>query len=242
MDYITVTRRVDLVHALKTGPTSKRKRVINITYKRHQEMDGGAETTPEHAKHLQDTKKNLLRAPINGPDALRKMIIALNIINREDETRLPGGRSASSSKKIGELKDNSDKHAHTPSLERPVAAYFVAQDMIWKTHIEKEVETAKRWPENWGFLTTPFTEVDNEEKEHNQKLPLDIPEHLRVRPATPVEEYIKVGPSPAVPQTTQGLIGWRSTVPSLQLERYGKSKHLKGDFCKRMKWPVEGIA
>ncbi|XP_040204035.1 uncharacterized protein C20orf85 homolog [Rana temporaria] len=118
---------------------------------------------------------------------------------------------------------------------------FVAQDMICKSHVKKEKEAAKKWPEEWGFLTTPFTEVTDEEKEQHRKLRLEVREHLRVRPATPVENFIKVDPSPAVPQTTQGLVGWRSTVPSLQLERYGKTKHPKGDFCKRMNWSAEGI-
>nr|DBA21944.1 TPA: hypothetical protein GDO54_013054 [Pyxicephalus adspersus] len=114
--------------------------------------------------------------------------------------------------------------------------------MYRKTHIKKEEETAKKWPEEWGFLTGSLTEEKNEEKGQNGKRRVDISEHLRVRPTTPIEKYIKVDPSPAVPQTTQGLVGWRSTIPSLQLERYGKTRHLKGDFCKRMNWPAEGIA
>ncbi|XP_068118170.1 ciliary microtubule inner protein 1 isoform X2 [Hyperolius riggenbachi] len=81
--------------------------------------------------------------------------------------------------------------------------------LYWKAHIKKELETTKRWPEDWGFLTMPCDEVD---------------------------------PSPAVPPTTQGLVGWRSSVPKHALERYGKTNYLKGDFCKRMNWPAEGIA
>ncbi|XP_068118171.1 ciliary microtubule inner protein 1 isoform X3 [Hyperolius riggenbachi] len=118
---------------------------------------------------------------------------------------------------------------------------FVAQDMIWKAHIKKELETTKRWPEDWGFLTMPCDEVENEKGGREVKK-LTIPEHLQVRPTTPVEKYIKVDPSPAVPPTTQGLVGWRSSVPKHALERYGKTNYLKGDFCKRMNWPAEGIA
>ncbi|XP_063815129.1 ciliary microtubule inner protein 1 isoform X2 [Pseudophryne corroboree] len=81
-----------------------------------------------------------------------------------------------------------------------------------------------------------------ENKTEENKVQLKVPEHLQVRPVTPVETYIKVGPSPAIPQTTQGLIGWRSTIAELQLEHYGRSKYLKGDFCKSMNWPAEGLS
>ncbi|XP_056403452.1 uncharacterized protein C20orf85 homolog isoform X2 [Hyla sarda] len=113
-----------------------------------------------------------------------------------------------------------------------------------KAHVKKELETTKSWPENWGFLTTPYNESRTENiMEAKETAPKSkVPDHMNVRIVTPMEQYIKVDPSPALPQTTQGLIGWRSTVPSLQLERYGKTRHLKGDFCKSMSWPAEGIA
>ncbi|XP_053310077.1 uncharacterized protein C20orf85 homolog [Spea bombifrons] len=120
---------------------------------------------------------------------------------------------------------------------------FIAQDQIWKDHIRTETETAKKWPEKWGFLTTPSEELVKNEVEGMKEMPrVKTPEHLRVRAATPVETYIKVGPSPAVPRTTQGFVGWRSAVPELRLERYGSSRFLKGDFCKQMKWPPEGVS
>ncbi|XP_077316710.1 ciliary microtubule inner protein 1 [Lithobates pipiens] len=119
---------------------------------------------------------------------------------------------------------------------------FVAQDMIWKAHVKKEVEAAKKWPEEWGFLTTPFTEVTDEEKGTTRETAIRRSRTSAGPVHHPVENLIKVDPSPPVPQTTQGLVGWRSTVPALQLERYGKTKHPKGDFCKRMNWPAEGIA
>ncbi|XP_075071405.1 ciliary microtubule inner protein 1 [Mixophyes fleayi] len=128
---------------------------------------------------------------------------------------------------------------HSPKLGKEIN--FVAQDMIWKSHIKSEMETAKLWPDNWGFLATPYNELVGNKIEEKKVL-LTVPEHLQARTVTPLEKYIKVGQSPAVPQTTQGLIGWRSTIPELQLERYGRAKHLKGDFCKSMKWPAEGLA
>uniref|UniRef100_A0A670I0D7 Uncharacterized protein n=1 Tax=Podarcis muralis TaxID=64176 RepID=A0A670I0D7_PODMU len=48
-----------------------------------------------------------------------------------------------------------------------------------------------------------------------------------------------IDPSPPVPQTTQGFIGWRSTVPGLGLERYSKIISTKGAFYKDVQWPNE---
>uniref|UniRef100_A0A8C5WID7 Ciliary microtubule inner protein 1 n=1 Tax=Leptobrachium leishanense TaxID=445787 RepID=A0A8C5WID7_9ANUR len=97
------------------------------------------------------------------------------------------------------------------------------------------------------LLTTDFHTwegilCDKETVNMKEAARLATPEHLKIRPVTPLDVYIKVGPSPSVPQTTQGLIGWRSTIPDLQLERYGRSRFLKGDFCKQMNWPPEGVS
>ncbi|XP_014811403.1 PREDICTED: uncharacterized protein C20orf85 homolog isoform X1 [Calidris pugnax] len=96
---------------------------------------------------------------------------------------------------------------------------FVARDNCWKKLIESELEAAKRWSHKWGFLKTPLEELTEDEKKENTKPKIQLPEHLQVRPVTPVEKYIKVNPSPPVPKTTQGFIGWRSAVPGLELER-----------------------
>uniref|UniRef100_A0A8C9F7K1 Chromosome 20 open reading frame 85 n=1 Tax=Pavo cristatus TaxID=9049 RepID=A0A8C9F7K1_PAVCR len=68
---------------------------------------------------------------------------------------------------------------------------------------------------------------------------IQLPEHLRIRPVTPVEKYIKVNPSPPVPKTSQGFIGWRSAVPELQLERCFQIQSCKGAFFKDLNWPRE---
>ncbi|CAJ0917205.1 unnamed protein product [Ranitomeya imitator] len=111
-----------------------------------------------------------------------------------------------------------------------------------KAHVKKEQETTKMWPENWGFLTAPYDEKRDRHGHKGGGTQNKIPDHMKVRTVTPLDQYIKVGLSPAIPQTTQGLIGWRSTISALQLERYGRTHHLKDDFCKNMNWPAEGIA
>nr|XP_005305885.2 uncharacterized protein C20orf85 homolog [Chrysemys picta bellii] len=116
---------------------------------------------------------------------------------------------------------------------------FVAQDNIWKYHVETEFEAAKKWSIKWGFLTTPFEELIKDERKEPTKPKIELPEHLQIRRVTPVEKYIKVYPSPPIPKTTQGFIGWRSSVPGLELERYYQIRSCKGAFHKDLKWPDE---
>ncbi|XP_074898317.1 LOW QUALITY PROTEIN: ciliary microtubule inner protein 1 [Buteo buteo] len=115
---------------------------------------------------------------------------------------------------------------------------FVARDNCWKKYIESELEATRRWSHKWGFLKTPLELIEDEKKE-NTKPKIQLPEHLQVRPVTPVEKYIKVIPSPPVPKTTQGFIGWRSAVPGLELERGFQIQSCKGTFFKDLKWPCE---
>uniref|UniRef100_A0A803TLI8 Ciliary microtubule inner protein 1 n=1 Tax=Anolis carolinensis TaxID=28377 RepID=A0A803TLI8_ANOCA len=110
---------------------------------------------------------------------------------------------------------------------------------IRKDHIETEREAARRWPSRWGFLLTSVEELLKDEEKQPPKPKIPLPQHLQIRPVTPVEKYIKIHPSPPVPQTTQGFIGWRSTVPGLELERYYQIRSNKGAFYKDLKWPNE---
>ncbi|XP_039174408.1 uncharacterized protein C20orf85 homolog isoform X4 [Crotalus tigris] len=76
---------------------------------------------------------------------------------------------------------------------------FVAEAQIWKTHIETEREAARKWPKRWGFLLTPLEELVKDEKKQLAKPKIPLPEHLQIRPVTPVEKYIKLQP-PIVPK------------------------------------------
>ncbi|XP_042690266.1 uncharacterized protein C20orf85 homolog [Centrocercus urophasianus] len=115
----------------------------------------------------------------------------------------------------------------------------VAEDSCWKRYVESELETARRWSHKWGFLKTALEELIEDEKKKKPKPKIQLPEHLRIRPVTPVEKYIKVDPSPPVPRTSQGFIGWRSAVPELQLERCFQIQSCKGAFSKDLRWPRE---
>ncbi|XP_008496209.1 uncharacterized protein C20orf85 homolog [Calypte anna] len=117
------------------------------------------------------------------------------------------------------------------------ACNFVARDNCWKKNVENEREVAKMWYQKWGFLKGRPEELIKDEKKESTRPKIELPEHLRFRSVSPVEKYIKVLPSPPVPKTTQGFIGWRSGVPELSLE-YGFQIHSsKGTFSKDLKWP-----
>ncbi|PNI20399.1 C20orf85 isoform 1 [Pan troglodytes] len=121
---------------------------------------------------------------------------------------------------------------------------LVGQDEIWKYRLKAESEARQNWPQNWGFLTTPFEElIKCEEDLPTPKPKIELPERFRIRPVTPVEKYIKVFPSPPVPQTTQGFIGWRSAVPGLNkcLERDDEIRSCKGAFARELCWPKQGV-
>ncbi|XP_067904868.1 ciliary microtubule inner protein 1-like [Heterodontus francisci] len=118
---------------------------------------------------------------------------------------------------------------------------FVAADRQWANEIILEADSARKWASRWGFLVTERDQIEAEQKKLRNKCRLHTPDHLKVRPASPISKYIKVGPSPAVPQTTQGFIGWRSAVPGLELERYGGPKLGKWSFLSQMKWPEDCV-
>uniref|UniRef100_A0A4W5PAR8 Uncharacterized protein n=1 Tax=Hucho hucho TaxID=62062 RepID=A0A4W5PAR8_9TELE len=116
---------------------------------------------------------------------------------------------------------------------------FVDQDEIWKVHVKIELESAKAWPNKWGFLTTSYKETQEQSHKLKEVVRLELPQHLKTRPPSSPEKYIQVGPSPPIPQTTQALIGWRSAVPELQLERYGKVQCGKKSFLKELGWAFD---
>ncbi|XP_004014489.2 ciliary microtubule inner protein 1 [Ovis aries] len=121
---------------------------------------------------------------------------------------------------------------------------LVAQDEIWKYRLKAENEARQNWAQNWGFLSTPFEElIKCEEEPATPKPKIELPERFRIRPVTPVENYIKVLPSPPVPKTTQGFIGWRSRVPGLNkcLEHDDEIRSCKGAYAKELNWPKQGI-
>ncbi|CAJ1050860.1 uncharacterized protein C20orf85 homolog [Xyrichtys novacula] len=115
---------------------------------------------------------------------------------------------------------------------------FVHQDEIWKAHIKAEKDSAKVWPSKWGFLTEVYKEHERESVKLKEKSRVEPPRHHASRPLTPPEKQEQVGPSPPVPQTTQGFIGWRSAHPHLQLEKYGMVHHGRRSFLKELDWPL----
>ncbi|XP_037377700.1 uncharacterized protein C20orf85 homolog isoform X2 [Talpa occidentalis] len=121
---------------------------------------------------------------------------------------------------------------------------LVAQDAIWRYRLKAENEARQNWGPNWGFLTTPLEELVKSQEEPSAAKPrIELPERFRIRPVTPVEKYIQVLPSPPVPKTTQGFIGWRSGVPGLNkhLEHDYEIRSCKGAYARELRWPKQGI-
>ena len=98
---------------------------------------------------------------------------------------------------------------------------FVHQDKIWKNHVRLELESQKKWPEEWGFLAVEKQEQQTQEK------------------ATNVEKE----EGKRYPKTTAGQIGYKMTeLPSYKWElRYGKLAKGKGGIDKLLGWPPEAI-
>ncbi|XP_040315957.1 ciliary microtubule inner protein 1 [Herpailurus yagouaroundi] len=121
---------------------------------------------------------------------------------------------------------------------------LVAQDEIWKYRLKAETEARQNWSQNWGFLATPLEELlKGDEEPLTPKPKIELPERFRIRPVTPVEKYIKILPSPPVPKTTQGFIGWRAGVPGLNkgLAHAFEIRSCKGAYAKELSWPEQGI-
>ncbi|XP_060477100.1 ciliary microtubule inner protein 1 isoform X2 [Panthera onca] len=121
---------------------------------------------------------------------------------------------------------------------------LVAQDEIWKYRLKAETEARQNWAQNWGFLATPLEELlKGDEEPLTPKPKIELPERFRIRPVTPVEKYIKILPSPPVPKTTQGFIGWRAEVPGLNkgLAHAFEIRSCKGACAKELGWPEQGI-
>lgn len=121
---------------------------------------------------------------------------------------------------------------------------YVANDEIWKSHVHMEITAAKKWPQNWGFMTQSYKDLVGDSllsDKQDSKSKVQLPEHLRMQAITPIEKYIKIGKSPSYPETTTSEIGWRSSKPDCLLDIYGGQARGKGGLIKQLNWPHEGI-
>lgn len=130
-----------------------------------------------------------------------------------------------------------------PQTGKALAGFnFVANDQVWKDHIKHESDAAKKWPEEWGFLGTSYKDLVKDDFKKREIKKVELPPHLVLPPITPISRYITVHGSPKpFPQTTASQIGWRSSHPELQLERYGAYARGKGGLIRQLNWPPEGV-
>ncbi|KAF6715077.1 uncharacterized protein FQA47_015187 [Oryzias melastigma] len=112
--------------------------------------------------------------------------------------------------------------ANSQQTSKPVN--FVHQDEIWKAHLKTEKDSADLWPHKWGFLADVYKEYEEE----HAKLMETVnggPLQSTTRPQTPPGKNVHVEPSPPIPKTSQGFIGWRSGHAHLQLEKHNTVNH-----------------
>uniref|UniRef100_A0A3B4ZXF8 Uncharacterized protein n=1 Tax=Stegastes partitus TaxID=144197 RepID=A0A3B4ZXF8_9TELE len=108
-----------------------------------------------------------------------------------------------------------------------------------KAHVKLEKDSAEVWPNKWGFLTEASKEVQH--RHLNIAVCFTVPVsdivHSYRLPSAAKIELQQVEPSPPFPQTTQGLIGWRSAHSHLQLEKPSTMHHGRRSFLKELGWP-----
>ncbi|XP_071957470.1 ciliary microtubule inner protein 1-like isoform X2 [Antedon mediterranea] len=114
--------------------------------------------------------------------------------------------------------------------------------MCLKDHIRYEIVASRKWPKEWGFLKTSYSDLVKDEITKTEREKIQLPAALTLPPITPISRYITVHPSPKpFPQTTSSEVGWRSSCPQHSLEKYGKYARPKGGLIKAFKWPPEAI-
>lgn len=132
-----------------------------------------------------------------------------------------------------------------PSI--PATSNYVADDKIWKDHINLEHSAAKRWPENWGFLSTLSQEFAGESQgSREDPAAMKVKNRREALKLPPIDQkmltQLSVGKSTQpYPKTTSRMVGWRSSEEQCKLEKYGRYTKKQQTFLKSMKWPLESI-
>uniref|UniRef100_A0A3Q4BG14 Uncharacterized protein n=1 Tax=Mola mola TaxID=94237 RepID=A0A3Q4BG14_MOLML len=110
-----------------------------------------------------------------------------------------------------------------------------------KAHVNVEKDSARVWPNKWGFLTGAHEEVNITFKsyfllasEYLFRLVILLVTVLVTSVIS--DSSLQVSPSPPVPQTSQAFIGWRS---GHRLEKYGTVRYGRRSFLRELGWPAE---
>jgi len=111
---------------------------------------------------------------------------------------------------------------------------------IFKDHVKKEKFAQKNWKKEHGYIMEEIHEMEEKLKKIDAEKEKICRKSDEVKAAAPKP---KKHQPPPVPLTTSEMIGWRSTDPRYNLEKYKKSNknHCKGDIVAKLKWPREGI-
>ncbi|XP_057291058.1 uncharacterized protein C20orf85 homolog [Hydractinia symbiolongicarpus] len=116
----------------------------------------------------------------------------------------------------------------------------VAEDLIWKDHVLKEHTAVKQWSKNWSFLANlSIEERQQRKKQRSNYLSKNEENELKLPLLVAVNTQSKQDTS--FPKTSTGLIGWKSSNPKMNLERYGNYAKPVRTFLCQMNWPAEGM-
>ncbi|CAF0981968.1 unnamed protein product [Brachionus calyciflorus] len=101
---------------------------------------------------------------------------------------------------------------------------FVAKDNVWKVHVDKEHQSAKQWPDKWGYI------IENDKNNSKQA------KQSMTEPIKRINNFMPV------PRTASAWIGWKSTEETCKLEKYGPYTKARGSIIKSLKWPSEAVS
>ncbi|XP_066927356.1 ciliary microtubule inner protein 1-like [Clytia hemisphaerica] len=121
---------------------------------------------------------------------------------------------------------------------------IVANDLIWKDHIQKEYTAANQWDDKWGFLSSFISkEVYNEKSDDTDTKPSKSKkkssEGLKLPPIH--SRSVPDKSSKPFPRTSTQFIGWKSQDAENNLEKYGRYTKPTKTFLSEMQWPHEAI-
>lgn len=115
----------------------------------------------------------------------------------------------------------------------------VSIDEIQKDHVRKEIVASKHWASKFQYYKDENIKMQEEMKALQAETSHLAEETSDWRESLPVA---RPEPSPKMPTTTAGRIGWRSSLQQYKLEIYGDHGNCRrGDIVKKFEWPSEGL-
>ncbi|KAG7200413.1 hypothetical protein KM043_017866 [Ampulex compressa] len=114
------------------------------------------------------------------------------------------------------------------TVKNPATFDNICKEVIFRNRVLR-----CKWPEKYQHLTGEFFSSMLDEEWEKTKLPRDTVKHVS-RPNGITNSPISLKPSPSIPKTTYGEIGFRSSRPEYNLEFTGR-------MYSSPKWTIEPV-